>query len=163
MSVQDDLQEPLLERLSSSPEPNESEENQTTSSKRKRDTEEVEQSSKKTAKKRKSKKSKVAGDDELDTELGINNAFAHMDSQLLADYVAQRTRQYESDLSSVELEDKYIPGIYMSLWFQGILIYLISSDCNPGYHIMGQPQDFEQLAWLPREICRQFNKAMGSV
>lgn len=44
-------------------------------------------------------------------DVGINNAFSNMDSQLLADYVAGRTRKFESDLSSVELEDRYIPGM----------------------------------------------------
>ena len=50
--------------------------------------------------------------DDLNLSMGINKSFAHMDSQLLADYVAQRTRKFESDLSSVELEDKYISGNY---------------------------------------------------
>jgi protein CMS1 len=109
MSIEDHFEDPLLEGLSPSPEPDESAENRS-SSKRKREPE-LEQSSKKAAKKRKSKKSKAVYDDQLDVELGINNAFSHMDSQLLADYVAQRTRQYEGDLSLVELEDKYIPGI----------------------------------------------------
>ncbi|KAF8848782.1 hypothetical protein BDZ45DRAFT_256126 [Acephala macrosclerotiorum] len=102
MLVEDHLQEPLLDRLSSSPEPASS------SKKRKRGAEEP--ATKKTAKKAKSKKTKAVEEDELDTELGINNAFSHMDNQLLADYIAQRTRKYESDLSSIELEDKYIPA-----------------------------------------------------
>jgi protein CMS1 len=108
MSAEDNLDEPLLERLSPTPEPNESTESKS-SSKRKRDAEQ-DQSSKNTAKRRKNNKNKVVVDDELDIELGINKAFSHMDKQLLADYMAQRTRQYEGDLSSVELEDKYIPG-----------------------------------------------------
>ncbi|KAH8802779.1 U3-containing 90S pre-ribosomal complex subunit-domain containing protein [Xylogone sp. PMI_703] len=41
-------------------------------------------------------------------EFGINNAIASMDNQLLADYVAQQTRRFEDQLSSIELEDKYI-------------------------------------------------------
>jgi protein CMS1 len=104
MSTEDDFQEPLIERLSSSPEPD------TTSSSKKRKRGVEEPATKKTTKKRKTKKAKEAQDDELDVEAGINNAFSHMDNQLLADYVAQRTRKYESDLSSIELEDKYIPG-----------------------------------------------------
>jgi protein CMS1 len=109
MSANDNLKEPLLERLSLTPESDEQTGN-LSSTKRKRDSE-VEQTSKRAAKKQKSKKKKALDDDELDIELGINNAFSHMDSQLLADYLAQRTRQYEGDLSVVELEDKYIPGI----------------------------------------------------
>jgi len=105
MSVDDDLQEPLLERMSATPEPQTSE---IPSKKRKRG--EVKQPPKKAAKKAKSKKIKAIEEDELDIEAGINKAFSHMDSQLLADYVAQRTRKYESDLSSIELEDKFLPG-----------------------------------------------------
>ena len=107
MSSEDDLQEPLLERLSATPE---LEDSTKTSKKRKRGA--VEQGAKKVAKKSKAKKGKSGEkDDNIDVEAGINKAFAHMDNQLLADYVAQRTRKYESDLSSVELEDKYLPGM----------------------------------------------------
>jgi protein CMS1 len=111
MSVEDDLREPLLERLSSSPEP----EATSPSKKRKRGAEEP--ATKKTAKKARSKKTKAVEEDELDTELGINSAFSHMDNQLLADYIAQRTKKYESDLSSIELEDKYIPGVFCHQFF----------------------------------------------
>jgi protein CMS1 len=105
MSIEDDLQEPLLERLSASPEP-EAKIAGPTSKKRKRGV----VSADKAAKKSKSKKN-VVEEDELDIDKGINRAFSHMDNQLLADYIAQRTRKYESDLSSIELEDKHIPGI----------------------------------------------------
>ncbi|KIN07666.1 hypothetical protein OIDMADRAFT_16258 [Oidiodendron maius Zn] len=108
MSVKDNLEEPLLERLSATPTPNEATETQH-SSKRKRNDED-EQSSKKVAKRQKNKKDKAADDAVLDIEQGINNAFSNMDSLLLADYIAQRTRLYEGDLSAVELEDKYIPA-----------------------------------------------------
>jgi protein CMS1 len=101
MSSEDDLQEPLVERLSASPDPKST---KTPSKKRKRG------SAEDAGKKTKSKKAKAVEEDELDTEAGINRAFAHMDNQLLADYVAQRTRKYESELSMIELEDKYIPG-----------------------------------------------------
>lgn len=112
MSIEDNLEEPLLERLSPTPERNESTKPQS-STKRKRNSDK-EKSSDQGVKRAKSKKTKAVDEGELDTELGINNAFSHMDSQLLADYIAQRTRQYEGDLSTVELEDKYIPGILMS-------------------------------------------------
>ena len=42
--------------------------------------------------------------------LGINTAISKMDTRLLADYVAQRTKRFGDDLSVVELEDLYIPG-----------------------------------------------------
>lgn len=105
MSINDELQEPLLERLSSSPDPEQS--SHKLSQKRKRISDK-DQPSKKTAKI--SKKTRSTQDDDLDTESSINKAICRMDNQLLADYIAQRTREYESDLSSIELEDKYLPG-----------------------------------------------------
>ncbi|KAG0138482.1 U3-containing 90S pre-ribosomal complex subunit-domain containing protein [Tuber indicum] len=38
----------------------------------------------------------------------VNEDMARMDPKLLADYVAQRLKRFEKDLSSVELEDRYI-------------------------------------------------------
>src|SRR3954467_817329 len=108
MSSEDNLEEPLLERLIATPEPNDSAE-LANSSKRKR-APDPEPISKRAAKKAKSKKNKPIVDDELDIELGINRAFSRMDNQLLADYIAQRTKRFEDDLTVVELEDKYIPG-----------------------------------------------------
>lgn len=100
----DELQEPLIERLSASPEL----ENGKSQKKRKRGAE-GESKGEKLAKKPKTKKQKQQFvEDNLDMEAGINKGFAEMDSQLLADYVDQRTRQFESDLSAVELEDRHI-------------------------------------------------------
>lgn len=67
----------------------------------------------KKAKRKEKKKAKAKDIDEndLDQELGVNRAFQHMDSQLLADYINARTRLYGKDLSSVELEDRFVPGI----------------------------------------------------
>jgi len=111
MASNDELQEPLLERLSATPEPQQVPESKQSSKKRKRGAEA--EPTKKLAKKEKSKKSRAAFDDaELDMEIGVNKAFSHMDSQLLADYLAQRTRMYEKDLSSIEWEEKYLPGVY---------------------------------------------------
>jgi hypothetical protein len=85
--------------------------------KRKRDLEsETTKDSKKAAKKlkrkEKKKKQKVKDidEDDLDQELGVNHSFERMDSQLLADYFNARTRLYGKELSSVELEDRSIPG-----------------------------------------------------
>jgi protein CMS1 len=59
------------------------------------------------------KKQRTAAEEgDLNLSIGINKSFAHMNSQLLADYVAQRIRKIEGDLSSVELEDRYISGNY---------------------------------------------------
>ena len=108
MSDDNNLQEPLLERLSASPD---AEPMQHKSTKRKRTAESSKAAATKPAKKARSKKSKATEDDDIDVESGINKAFAKMDNQLLSDYVAQKTRKFESDLSSVELEDRYISGI----------------------------------------------------
>jgi len=40
----------------------------------------------------------------------VNEDMARMDPKLLADYVAQRLKRFQKDLSSVELEDRYISG-----------------------------------------------------
>lgn len=77
--------------------------------KRKRE-EPVEQPSKQSKKRRKSKKPKDIDDGDLDEKLGVNRAIAQMDSRLLADLVAQRTKRFEPKLSLVELDEKYIPG-----------------------------------------------------
>jgi hypothetical protein len=106
MPVEEGLQEPLLERLSVTPE---AEATKSVLKKRKRGAE-LEQTSKKAVKRSKGKKAKRDDYDDLNVEAGINNAFSNMDNQLLADYVAQRTRKFESELSTVELEDKYLPG-----------------------------------------------------
>lgn len=59
----------------------------------------------------KKRKNQVVEDGDLDVQLGLNSAIGRMDSQLLADYVAQRTKRFGGDLSLVELEDRHIPGI----------------------------------------------------
>lgn len=64
----------------------------------------------KTVKRKKKKKAEAAEDGDLDLELGLNTAIGRMDSQLVADYVAQRTKRFSGDLSLVELEDRHIPG-----------------------------------------------------
>ncbi|CAO2657703.1 Nn.00g038290.m01.CDS01 [Neocucurbitaria sp. VM-36] len=85
-----------------------------TSKKRKAEAEpEASKDSKKAAKKAKRKekkkqRAKEIDEDDLDQELGVNHSFERMDGQLLADYVNARTRLYGKDLSSVELEDKFI-------------------------------------------------------
>lgn len=80
--------------------------------KRKRDDEDEGKST--PAAKRKAKRAKKvrpADDADLDLENGINHALGRMDNRLLADYVAQKTKRFEGNLSIVDLEDKHIPGI----------------------------------------------------
>ncbi|GKT46021.1 protein CMS1 [Colletotrichum spaethianum] len=56
--------------------------------------------------KKKKKKSAYHVDETLlNGELGINEAFAVMDNQLLADYTAQKIARFGTDLSPVELSD----------------------------------------------------------
>lgn len=91
----------------------------TTASSKKRKAEaepEGTQDAKKAAKKAKRKekkkqKAKEIDEDDLDQELGVNHSFERLDNQLLADYVNARTRLYGKELSSVELEDKFISGL----------------------------------------------------
>ena len=108
----------LVERLSASPQPETAPKPQSKRSqkKRKRSGEDKpEPSAEDLAKKPKTKKQKQQYEDEnLDMELGINKGFATMDSQLLADYVEAKTRNYEKDLSSVELEDKRITSSWIT-------------------------------------------------
>nr|OQO32624.1 hypothetical protein B0A51_00002 [Rachicladosporium sp. CCFEE 5018] len=66
--------------------------------------------SKRAAKRRKNpKKPKDVQDDALDVEKGVNLALAHMDSRLMADHMAQRTKRFRPDVSLVEAEDLMIP------------------------------------------------------
>lgn len=87
-----------------------------TSKKRKREAEsgptpEDKKAAKKAKRKQKKKlKAKDLDEDDLDTTLGINTAFEKMDATLLADYINARTRLYGADLSSVELEDRFVPA-----------------------------------------------------
>jgi hypothetical protein len=95
------------------------------SKKRKREAEEgATPESKKAAKKAKRKqkkklKVKDIDEDDLDPAMGVNRAFEKMDSQLLADYVNARTRLYGKELSSVELEDRFVPSMGFLCLFSG--------------------------------------------
>ena len=108
MSESDDDDEgvPLFEGFSqsASPEPPKS------SKKRKHDAQ-TKAEEKKAAKRRKLKKPKDVDDEALDAELGVNHAIAHMDSRLMADHIAQRTKRFRPELSIVEAEDFHIPGV----------------------------------------------------
>ena len=53
-------------------------------------------------------------DESIDLENGVDMAIGKLDGQLLADYVAQRTKRFQCDLSLVEVEDKRIPGTWHS-------------------------------------------------
>lgn len=48
--------------------------------------------------------------EDIDAELGLNLALGKLDSQSLADLMAQNTKRFGDDLSLVELDEKRIPG-----------------------------------------------------
>lgn len=94
---------PLIEDLSDSDAPA-----PTNNGKRKRDND-APAESKRAAKRKKAKKPKDVQDDALDEEKGVNHAIAHMDSSLMADHIAQRTKRFRPDVSLVEAEDLHVP------------------------------------------------------
>jgi protein CMS1 len=99
---------PLIEDVSDSDAPATS-----NAAKRKRETEtDAPVESKRAAKRKKSKKPKDVQDEALDEEKGVNHAIAHMDSNLMADHIAQRTKRFKPDLSLVEAEDLHVPCKY---------------------------------------------------
>ena len=66
-------------------------------------------------KRKKAKTSKVHrsnGEKNLDLVHGLNLTIAKLDSRLLADYVAKRTKWFSPKLSLVEFEEMYISGIF---------------------------------------------------
>lgn len=62
-------------------------------------------------KKKKSRKTQQSDDADLDLDEGINMAIGRFDNHLLADYIAQRTKRFQPDLSLVELADQQISGL----------------------------------------------------
>ncbi|KFA49686.1 hypothetical protein S40293_01447 [Stachybotrys chartarum IBT 40293] len=66
-------------------------------------------------KKNKKRKGNFQEDDALDSELGLNTSVGRMDSQLLADHVAQKLSRFGSDLSTVELADISLSGMLVAL------------------------------------------------
>ena len=82
------------------------------SKKRKRDDPETRKAKK--LKNRRNKKPSDIHEDELDEELGVNLSIGRMDGNLMVNYVARRTKKFEPDASSVELEELYLPGMVIS-------------------------------------------------
>jgi hypothetical protein len=104
----------------------------------------------KKAKRKEKKKQKVKeiDEDDLDQELGVNHSFERMDGQLAADYVNARTRLYGKDLSSVELEDKYIPCMF-DIDMPSIPFLTANSEYCPRYHQLEQAKNYRQLISVP--------------
>ena len=97
--------------LSPSPGPNNNAPSSSPTAKRKCSIEDDQEATPiKPAKRKKAKKAKPDEDENPDLKQGLNLAIGKLDSRLQADYVAQRTKRFSSDLSLVELEDRHIPG-----------------------------------------------------
>ena len=60
--------------------------------------------------KRRHKHRKFAGAD-IDSNAGLNLALGRLDRYLLADYLSEKTKQYDGSLTSIEMKEKRIPGI----------------------------------------------------
>jgi protein CMS1 len=120
---------PLIEPLSRSVSPSSK-----NSGKRKRD----DDSHGKKAKKKKAfkQKPKDIENDDLDEELRLNLAIGRMDGQLLVDHVAQRTKRFEPELSTVEREDRYLPGT-IAKFVIDFDINMICSKCRPRHQLLG--------------------------
>ena len=95
---------------SASPAPAPMDTNNSRNSKRKAETPDGEATISKRASKRKKSKGANSADDEIDEENQINRAISKMDGRLMADYIARQTKRFEPNLSTVELEDRRIPG-----------------------------------------------------
>ena len=59
---------------------------------------------------KRNKEANALNDETLDLDSNLNLAIGKLDRQLLADFVAQRTKRFSPNLSPLELEDLYIPG-----------------------------------------------------
>lgn len=82
----------------------------------------------------------------LDTEAGVNQAIAAMDPQLLADYLAQKTSRFGSDLSPVELADLYISRLCpIPMLCQAVTDEKISHLYN-GHHIVARSSKSREAA-----------------
>jgi len=101
---------PLLDNASDSDSPRSA-----SVSKRKRNEEDetATATSKRAAKRQKMKKKKPQGleDEMMDLKNGLNPAIGYMDSRLLSDHIAQRTKRFRPDMSLVEAEDVHISGM----------------------------------------------------
>ena len=42
----------------------------------------------------------------------IDERFSHIDGKLLSDFLAQKAKRFDRRLTEVELDDKFIPGMY---------------------------------------------------
>jgi hypothetical protein len=88
------------------------------------------------------KKLRSIDDETLNEELGINEAYAHMNAGLLADHLGQRTQQSSDELSPVEIEDLRIYGLVS---INPILIN--TTDCAQSKHFGTQVISSVRVPW----------------
>lgn len=115
----------------------------------------------------KRKKSRTETDDDgLDLDAGVNTVFAGMDSQLLADQLAQKTARFGSDLSKIELADLHISRRAVpcqSLRVERALARIADEDMadllrptsrvHQRCRVVGGDSDDGEAAQVPRESC----------
>lgn len=149
MSGSDDDQSgvPLFEGFSDSSPPSSS------SKKRKQDAPAKEET--KSSKRRKLKKPKDVDDEALDADLGVNHAIGHMDSRLMADHIAQRTKRFRPELSLVEIEEVHVPGSLneMSEGLEMVMLIVEYRESNPRHHNLGETSDKRESRRLFAAIC----------
>lgn len=66
---------------------------------------------KRSKKRKKAKKASADVDDSSKVD-GIDESIGKMDGRLLADYFAQKAKRQNKELTAVELDDIYVPGMY---------------------------------------------------
>lgn len=70
--------------------------------------------SERSKKRRKAKKAKKGSDDHYsDKNDGLDESIGKMDGQLLADYFVQRAKRHNKELTAMELDDIYVPGMVL--------------------------------------------------
>ena len=87
----------------------------------------------------------------FDIDDDTDSAPGNLDSILLTDYLVQKVRQYEPDLSIVEIEERRIPGHKPSSpnVQQGICVKLtLRSRGSLQHHCLAAPAKFDQSTWL---------------
>lgn len=71
----------------------------------------TQEESKRSKKRKRAKKPSDAVDDSSKVD-GIDEAIGKMDGRLLADYFAQKAKRQNKDLTAVELDDIFVPGMH---------------------------------------------------
>ena len=56
-------------------------------------------------------KHRAIADTDIDSSAGLNLTLGTLDRYSLADYLSRRTKQYDDNLTSIEIEENRIPGI----------------------------------------------------